>query len=87
MSIQQRSLAKRLNKYDDVCKLKRRKQFIQYLFFQKNLSNQWSDVAIDIWWKTLIKSFLIKTMFQSMLHKVDQQWNSSVNNADYEFIV
>jgi len=49
MSIQQRSLAKRLNKYDDVCRLKRRKWFIQYLSSQKKLSSQWSDVAIDIW--------------------------------------
>ena len=86
MSIQQRSLAKRLNRYDDVCKSKRRKQSIQYLSFQKNSSSQWSDVAIDTWQKTSIRFLLMRTAFQSTSHKVMIAWSKMKYSIDSQFL-
>ncbi len=85
MSIQQRSLAKRSNKYDDVRRSKRRKQSIQYLSSQKKSSSQWSDVAIDTWWKTSIKSLLMRTAFQSMSDKAMIAWSKMKYSIDSQF--
>ncbi len=85
MSIQQRFLAKRSNKYDDVHKLKRRKQFIQYLSLQKKLSSQWSDVAINTWQKMLIKFLLMRIAFQSTSHKVMIAWSKMKYSIDFQF--
>jgi len=86
ISIQQRSLAKRLNRYDDVHKSKKRKQSIQYLSFQKKLSSQWSDVAIDIWWKTSIRFLLMRTAFQSTSHKAMITWSKMKYSIDSQFL-
>jgi len=86
INIQQRSLAKRLNKYDDVRRLKRRKQSIQYLSFQKKLSSQWSDVAINIWQKTLIRFLLMRTAFWSTSHKVMIAWSKMKYSINLQFL-
>ncbi len=85
MSIQQRSLAKRLNRYDDVRKLKKRKRSIQYLSSQKNSSSQWSDVAIDTWRKTSIRSLLMRTAFWSTSHKAMIAWSKMKYSIDSQF--
>ncbi len=85
MSIQQRSLAKRSNRYDDVRKSKRRKRSIQYLSFQKKSSSQWSDVAIDTWQKTSIRFLLMRTAFQSTSHKAMMTWSKMKYSIDSQF--
>jgi len=85
MSIQQRFLAKRLNRYDDVHKSKKRKRSIQYLSSQKNSSSQWSDVAIDTWWKTSIRFLLMRTAFWSTSHKVIIAWSKMKYSIDFQF--
>ncbi len=85
MSIQQRSLAKRLNRYDDVRRSKKRKRSIQYLSSQKKLSSQWFDVAINTWQKTLIKSLLMRTAFWSTSHKVMIAWSKMKYSIDFQF--
>jgi len=86
MSIQQRSLAKRSNRYDDVHRSKKRKRFIQYLSSQKNSSSQWSDVAINTWQKTSIRSLLMRTAFQSTSHKAMIAWSKMKYSIDFQFL-
>ena len=65
---------------------RKEKRFIQYLSSQKKSSSQWSDVAINTWWKTSIRFLLMRTAFWLMSHRVMITWSKMKYSIDSQFL-